>query len=138
MLWAARAAWLGLVAAAGCGGLPASVSGTVTLDGAPLTTGLVTFLPTGPGAAAYGTIDATGRYSIRTGSKGGLAPGEYVVTVAANAPIPAAPTTVGGTKYAEPIMPLVTPLKYIKQDRTPLRATVTAGRQTIDFELTSR
>lgn len=128
-----------LVATVGCGGgLPSHVSGTVTLDGRPLTTGLVTFLPAATGAVAYGPITADGRYAIKTGSKQGLEPGDYVVTVAANAPPPAAPPPSGGPTYAEPILPLITPRRYADRQSTPLRATVTTGNQTLDFQLSSQ
>ena len=62
-------------AAAGCfGANAASVSGTVTLDGQPLTTGNVSFYPDGgSGAPAYGQIDSSGRYSLSTGTDAGLA-----------------------------------------------------------------
>lgn len=136
-----RAAWgtLAAVVLAGCGGHAGRVSGRVTLDGSPLTTGVVTFLPVARGAAAYGTVDAAGRYEIRTGSSGGLQPGDYVVTVAANAPASTAPQKpAGGPKYAEPMLPLVTPLKYALREKSPLRATVAKGSQTLDFELTSK
>jgi hypothetical protein len=139
-----RQGWCGLVlllaaGAAGCGkGLPASVSGTVTLDGRPLTTGLVTFLPAASGPVAYGAIGPQGRYSIQTGSKGGLEPGDYSVTVAANAPPPAAPPPAGGPKYAEPMLLLVTPRRYADKQTTPLKATVSPGSQTIDFALESQ
>lgn len=125
--------------ATGCGGgLPGRINGTVTLDGQPLAAGLVTFLPAGSGAVAYGAINAEGRYAIQTGSKGGLEPGEYVVTVAANAPPLAASPPQGGPKYAEPMLLLITPRRYADRQSTPLRATVTAGSQTIDFELSSQ
>jgi len=129
---------LSALAAAGCGrSLPAGVSGLVTLDGKPLSTGLVTFFPSA-GPVAYGSIDSNGRYVLRTGSTGGLEPGDYVVTVAANAAPVSPPAPVGNRQYAEPILPLITPLLYAKRERTPLRATVTAGSQTIDFELSSK
>lgn len=124
---------------AGCGGHPGRVNGRVKLDGSPLTTGVVSFLPVARGAAAYGTIDGEGRYEIRTGASGGLEPGEYVVTVAANAPASAAPQKpAGGPKYAEPMLPLITPLQYALREKSPLRATVAKGSQTLDFDLTSK
>jgi hypothetical protein len=140
----ARRWWRGLVvlllaAATGCGDrLPGRVNGTVTLDGQPLGTGLVTFHPAGAGALAYGVIDAGGQYVVQTGSKGGLEPGDYVVTVAANASPASPPAPMGNRQYAEPILPLITPLLYAKKERTPLRASVTTGSQTIDFELSSK
>lgn len=133
-LWAAAA-----IALAGCGGgLPASVSGRVTLDGQPLTTGLVTFLPVASGPAAYGPVGPDGRYSIQTGGTSGLDPGDYIVTVAANAPPAAAPPPSGGPKYAEPMLLLVTPRRYATKETSPLKATVKPGGQTLDFQLESK
>lgn len=60
----------------------ASVSGAVTVDGEPLRVGMVTFHPeSGPMAAAE--IQSDGSYQVRTGSRTGLVPGPYVVTVVA-------------------------------------------------------
>ncbi len=117
--------------------LEADVSGQVTLDGTSLATGLVTFFPVA-GPVAYGAIDGNGRYVMQTGGTGGLQPGEYVVTVAANASPSSSSPQVGNHRYAEPIMPLITPLRYAKKDRTPLRASVKPGSQTIDFALESQ
>ncbi len=41
------------------------VSGTVTLDGRPLSNATVRFTPAGPGRTSQGTTDATGRYELR-------------------------------------------------------------------------
>jgi len=127
-----------MLAAYGCGGsaLDCRVEGTVTLDGKPLTTGVISFLPA-TGAVAYGTIASDGRYDLRTGSQPGAAAGDYVVTVAANAsPEPATPRP-GGPQFAEPLLLLVTPRRYAGRDTTPLKATVRPGRQTLDFTLQS-
>jgi hypothetical protein len=121
--------------AAGCG-RPAAVSGLVTLDGEPLTTGVITFTPAGTGSSAYGVIGPDGRYELRTGAAAGLAAGDYVVTVAANAA--AADRPAGGSwPGSERVLPLVTPGKYADRDKTPLRATVAAGDQQLDFGLVS-
>lgn len=73
---------LALVLAAGCGGesgparLP--VSGRVTLDGQPLSTGAITFLPSGPGHAVGGRIE-DGTFSL--GRPEGPGPGSYKVEI---------------------------------------------------------
>jgi len=121
--------------AAGCG-QPGRVSGVVTLDGAPLSTGVITFNPTANGASAYGAIGADGRYELRTGASAGLAAGDYVVTVAANAAASEQPGA-GSWPGTERVLPLVTPRKYADRDKTPLRATVRSGGQTLDFALIS-
>lgn len=121
--------------AAGCG-QPGKVSGVVTLDGAPLSTGVITFNPAVSGPSAYGAIGADGRYELRTGATAGLAAGEYVVTVAANAAAQEQPGA-GSWPGTERVLPLVTPRKYADREKTPLRATVKAGGQTLDFALIS-
>lgn len=124
-----------VLVAAGCG-QSGRVSGVVTLDGAPLTTGVITFNPAASGASAYGAIGPEGRYELKTGASAGLPPGEYVVTVAANA---AAPEGADAERWpgTERVLPLVTPKKYADRERTPLRAAVKAGTQAFDFDLVS-
>jgi hypothetical protein len=125
------------LAAAGCSRHASQLSGQVSLDGAPLTTGVVTLTPVGNGPSAYAAIGPDGRYSIHTGAAAGLDPGEYVVTVAANA------TTSGGASGVESPggkgpPPLITPPEYLDRGRSPLRATITPGSQVIDFKLESK
>lgn len=131
---------------------PGLVSGLVTLDGDPLTTGVITFNPTAGGPTAYGAIGTDGRYELHTGAAQGLAAGEYIVTVAANAAAPAEPSqppstaesTAESAPEAEeappagpPVLPLLTPEKYADLDRTPLRATIKGGEQVLEFHLAS-
>jgi hypothetical protein len=49
--------------ATGCGKSKGTVSGKVTYQGKPLTSGLVTFVPE-KGAAVYSPIDAEGKYRV--------------------------------------------------------------------------
>jgi hypothetical protein len=75
------------LAATGCGGGLASVSGVVTLDGKPVEGATVSFTPaTGDGGGvggSYGKIDAQGTYSLRTvvGDRSGSVPGKHKVTI---------------------------------------------------------
>lgn len=126
-----------LAAAAGCGGRPASVAGVVTMAGTPLENGVVTFTPAKGGPSAYGTITAGGRYELKTGAGQGLELGDYVVTVAANA-TPEQAAQMGEKVGREGIMPLLTPVKYANTTTSPLKATVKAGRQQLDFDLEKR
>ena len=95
---------------------------------------MVTFTPANPGPSAYGTITAGGRYELKTGASGGLELGDYVVTVAANATAEQA-AAMGFKVGREGIMPLLTPPIYADNSTSPLKATVTPGRQELDFDL---
>ena len=117
----------------GCSAHEAQVSGVVTLDGQPLNDGLVTFHPVSGGALAYSRISSGGRFELRTGSQGGLSPGEYQATVAANGPVPA-PTA----KNREPIAPLITPLKYNQKETSGFSVSVAPGDNVVNLDLMSK
>lgn len=81
---------LPLVAALGCGGKYAPVSGVVTLNGAPLADAYITFQPIGganqePGPGSYGKTDAQGRFTLRVvgDDRGGALPGAHTVSISA-------------------------------------------------------
>lgn len=116
----------------GCGESQPTLTGVVTLDGVPLATGNISFLPTGEGAGASASIGPDGAYDVRTGSVRGLAPGDYVVTVSANGP----PITKAGSDLPLPGK-LLTPKKYSTSQTSDLRATVQPGDNELNFELTS-
>ncbi len=124
-------------AAAGCSRHASRLSGQVSLDGQPLTTGVITLTPVAAGPSAYAAIGPDGRYAIHTGAATGLEPGEYVVTVAANA--------AGSGKAAGVEQPggkglpsLITPAEYLDRARSPLRVMVIPGTQVVDFNLESK
>jgi len=83
-------AWLVLVVA-GCSSRapdataparPAPISGAITLDGKPLGSAVVTFMPQGTvGAEAVGETGVDGLYMASTAGKAGVLPGEYRVIV---------------------------------------------------------
>lgn len=119
--------------AVGCNGngMPplAPTRGTVVLaDGTPVTDAFVVFTPdaskgtTGPIATA--TLDANGRYELRTASQyDGVTVGHHVVTVETN---------FGVTKPSKQRIPE----KYLKRSTTPLRAEILAGQSnSVDFRL---
>ena len=120
---------------AGCGSAyDATVQGVAKLNQAPLQSGTVTFIPQQSGPSGYGEIESDGSYSIMTGREKGLPAGTYVVTVAANEPStpdknPSAPPTPG-----KPI----TPAWYRDATQSPLKFTVSPGKNTIDLEMTSQ
>jgi hypothetical protein len=119
---------LSLLLLAGCGAHESAVTGKVTIDDAPLTSGTVAFYPQGGGAAAYGSIQSDGTYTLETGAAGGLAAGVYVVTVVATTP------PQPGYQFGK----LLTPLRYNKVDTSDLKFTVKPGSNKIDLPLHSK
>lgn len=118
----------------GCGdGVDNSaVSGTVTLDGAPLEGAIVEFQPT-TGRASVGVSDAEGNYTLAlTASISGAIIGDHKVTI----------TTAQAPSGGEGNEPLVEgrkellPAKY--NTATELTAKVESGSNTIDFDLQSK
>ena len=120
-----------------------SVSGTVTLDGAPLSGVSVSFEPKGTdGTSASGKTDSSGRYTlISTADLSGAKPGEYIVRI--RSPEPAIfgvndesedDKAEPNYEFSEPYVNAV-PEKY--GPNSELTATVQAGKNTIDFELQS-
>lgn len=139
--WPAAVAMVALAIAVasstGCGNSLAKVSGEVTIDGSPLVAGenvrgTVYFYPTGgSGAPAVGLLDAEGRYEIITGSKTGIEPGSYVVTISATEIIPA--KQEGDAPSGKPI----TARKYANPRESGFRVEVEQGSNTFDFDLES-
>ena len=122
-----------IVCLSGCGGTyDAHVTGTVTLNSAPLSLGTIKFTPQQSGPSGYGLIQSDGSYEVMTGRESGLPSGDYVVTVVANEPSRA---------NANPSMPpspgkAITPPWYREPEHSPLKYTVTPGRNVFDIELT--
>jgi hypothetical protein len=126
-----------LLALAGCGEEWSSVSGSLSLDGKPLASGenlqvTVLFNPAAGGAPpAAAVVDAEGNYSVSTGSRGGLAPGAYVVTLSAME------LTYPSGAGTPPQRRLVTPRRYTQPTASDLRCDVQRGRNTFNFDLKS-
>jgi hypothetical protein len=113
----------------GCGGLPASVEGLVTLDGRPLQAARISFHPDAAGPIAYGVSLDDGSYRLKTGAnQKGLVPGNYRVTVFA--------TERSDPTKMEPGKPLTPPV-YGEPAQTPLRAEVAKGANRIPLALES-
>ena len=111
------------------------VSGKVTFNGEPLTTGQVAFVPENPqsGRPAFGMIDTTGAYVMSTFEDGdGLIPGRYRISVnAVKEGDPDDFRTRGGTR--------ILPNKYYDANKSELTADVEeSGSQTFDFELSGQ
>jgi hypothetical protein len=124
-----------LVNLVGCGGpFDSKVSGKVTLNGASLARGVVTYVPVSGGPAAYAPIDDDGTYVIHTGREAGLPSGDYQVTVAANEPSAERQTSKGGPP---PPGKLITPTWYRAKETSGLKFTVQPGKNEINLELTT-
>jgi hypothetical protein len=113
----------------------ASVEGIVRLDGQPLTTGTVRFIPTA-GRAATGKIQPDGTYRLGTyGDSDGALVGTHSVAIIAYA--------AGGDerpayeKPAQASKPLV-PERYLAPGTSGLRFEVKPAKNQADFNLESR
>ena len=119
------------------------VSGTVTLDGKPLSGTTVNFVPTGStlGGNCYGVTDASGRYELMVDEDHkGAAVGEYKVTCSKWV-LPDGSDFVGTEGGPSPMEAEATeaiPEKYRDEATTDLEGSVPAGGTTIDFKLTSK
>ena len=124
-----------LVGLAGCPGGP-SVQGTVTLDGAPVDGGAIRFTPAGGEgtATSVGAQIVGGKYAI--GGRQALAPGSYRVDInwkkptGRKVPTPGDPGTTTD-ETAEAIPPTY-------NSNSTLKADITSGANTVNFDLKSR
>ena len=130
---------LGLLCAAlltGCGDSRSGVSGKVTLNGKPLTNATIQFFPEGSQSPAGGAVVTDGRYELPP--KPGLPPGKYRVSISSpsggvdEGSFTAAPGAKGKGPVGTGVKDLV-PAKY--NTDTELRAEVTSGSNTFDFDL---
>jgi hypothetical protein len=113
-----------------------SVSGKVTLDGAPLQSGTVTFHPVNGGPSAVGTISADGKYELAIGNDRSVPPGDYVVTVVATETLSSA--QAADPKKAPTAPKRLTPDKYASKDSTDLKVAVKGGGNDVPLELKSK
>jgi hypothetical protein len=121
-----------LLLAFGCDSGPQTgkVSGKVTFKGQPVKEGTVTFLNLTEGGAAEATINPDGTYAVASG----VALGEYVVEIK---PLTEMKDTDPGKSPPAPVekpAPDI-PRKYRQQGTTPLKATVNAGENEVNFEM---
>lgn len=128
-----------------------SVSGKVTLDGNPVSSGRVEFYPE-KGRPAVGQIDAEGRYELSTNEPGdGVLPGKYVVAITAR-------TVEGGSRPPEETfgeglksddspsqsiskqtnVKWLVPRRYSNRKLSGLTAVVSPDNAEIDFNLVSK
>jgi hypothetical protein len=131
------AAGLMSVLLAGCWGyrpdLPptARVSGTITLEGAPLGSANVQFVPdTAQGTSgppAVGFTDAQGKYELKTAGGAGAVVGKHKVRIEARAAPKDAADTLPALLHHE---------RYLNPETSELTADVKAGEQNVaDFKL---
>jgi len=121
---------------AGCGGsslIP--VSGTVLVDGKPLTgaAGAVMFVPVKGGTSAAGSLQKDGTFKLATGAAPGLAPGEYQVGVTAMTPTVPKP---GSSEPEEIPKPLILP-RYADPNSSGLKFTIRSA-ESLDIKLESK
>ena len=122
-----------LVLLVGCGGgYDAAVTGRVTLDGEPLTKGMVMFHPVGSGAAPLATIQEDGTFRLKTGAESSLAAGEYIATIKA---LSGEPSPTMTTEQIEALF--LVPKSYGDAETSSLRVQVEPGKNEIELELVS-
>lgn len=89
------------VLASGCGSDVdlKQIKGVVTHNGKPVPSLYLTFMPADPAtqAASSSSTDAEGRFELKIGSKGGVMPGKYTVTVSDPAAM------MGGSSSDDPV-----------------------------------
>jgi hypothetical protein len=124
---------LGIIVLIGCGNSKhGRVRGKVTLDGAVLSDGIVTFHPVqGKGSIASGTLNPNGQFELLVGEENQIPIGVYAITVIATEPLPESATG------EEPGQRDITPTKYASVDTSELKFTVTPGAHHVSLELKS-
>src|SRR5262245_47087761 len=129
---------------AGCGKRTGFVSGKVTHQGQPLTSGAVIF-HAADGRSDSGNIDREGNYTI---SQAPVGPVKVPVDTGPARPVPPPKITApgkdppkhpgdkaGANPPAAPPRKVVIPEKYKHPDQSGLTFTVTGGKQTFDFKV---
>jgi hypothetical protein len=131
-----------LLSLTGCGGKRTGfVTGKVTYQGRPLTSGAITFHGE-DGRTDSGAINAEGNYVVPNAPTGAVKVTVVVRVVKSIAPPRSGP---GGTATKHPdegkqprapaVVPVVIPARYEDPDKSGLTFQVRAGKQTIDVPL---
>jgi hypothetical protein len=124
---------LGLIA--GCGDSDwASVTGTVSINGVPAGPGTILFEPMAPVSAVapsgIGNFGENGQYVVRSaGGRQGIPPGEYLVMIDGKS------KESSGDEYVDPNQTSKIPAKYLNAKVSGLKASLTAGDNTVNFDL---
>jgi hypothetical protein len=125
-----------LVGSSGCQQSPATVSGSVTLDGMPLaispdSRGTIAFQPvSGQGSTATGLLDSSGHFRLATGSSLEIAPGKYQVAISVVQLLPKSEGTEQGAKS-------ITPAKYGSGGTSGLQVDVLPTANEFKFDMFS-
>jgi hypothetical protein len=116
----------------GCGaaGDATVLSGTVTLDGAPLSAGQIRFVPVGGQGPTAGGAITDGRYSVA------VAPGEKKVEISAAKVVGQQRMYEAAGSQSVDVVGELLPARYNAQ--TELRVTAAGGSQQQNFALTSK
>jgi hypothetical protein len=125
---------LGCVVSVGCGGENlSSLHGKVTLDGAPVTSGNIVFLPEGSEGRKAAAAIENGNYTVP--AEEGLTPGKYRVELSWRKPtgrkMPSADPGISMDETKEAI-----PARF--NTESTLTAELAAGEATKDFALSSK
>ena len=136
-----------LACVAGCGkrgsSLPTQyIEGMVTLDGTPVDDALITFTPVVKegGVAATGYSDATGKYTLTSvggDPQRGAIVGDYIVTVSKVSikMVKTPPQYPGEPPTESAVQTQILPQAYLKADKSPLKASVVKGKNSIDLPM---
>jgi hypothetical protein len=135
-----------LLTASGCGKALVfndSVDGTVKLDGKPLGSAYIQFVPDEPGIKAPGSsgfTDENGHYRLtREGGESGALVGHHRVVLVrgreANRALGEKPDATETAKAKKDRRPI--PTVYMMASQTPLKVEVTAEKHTYDLEMSS-
>jgi len=124
---------LSLILLSGCGAdLGATVSGTVFLDGQPIDHGMVVFYPVDRGAVSSAKVGGDGTFELRTASKDGIKPGDYVATVSYRRGDPEPTMTEAQLDALN-----IAPKRYREKATSDLRFAVKPGANTFEIKMTS-
>jgi len=127
---------LALIACTGCRERPTTVSGSVTLDGQPLSIGndargTVVFHPVGgQGTTSTAVLDSSGHFRLATGASSVIAPGKYQVAVSVVRLLPKSENAEQGAER-------ITPPKFATAAESGIKANVTPGENNLHFDLES-
>ena len=122
---------------------PGKVTGTLTLNGEPVSNAMICFYPDN-GSASIGVSDEKGKYELLfTEDRKGAEIGSHKVTISTGRPAERQAATdpndpSGAVKPGNPAVKESIPSKYVNRETTDLVKEVKAGRQTIDIEISTK